>query len=53
MDFANLPAHSLPMDQPATSEVVTPPGGGDVGYRWILTNTERDHISGMLGVDGA
>lgn len=50
MDFANLPAHKLAMDEPAPSEVVNCPDG--LGYRWILTNTERAHIADMLNVDG-
>jgi hypothetical protein len=50
MDFINLPSHPLTMDEPPPSEMVKG-AEGNVGYTWILTNTERAHISDMLDVD--
>jgi hypothetical protein len=39
------------MEEPAPSEMVKGTEG-QVGYRWILTDTERAHLSNMLDVDG-
>ncbi|KAK8142647.1 hypothetical protein G3M48_008448 [Beauveria asiatica] len=52
MDFANLPAHTLAMDEPSPSEVVKN-SEGDMNYRWIMTDTERAHIANMLDVDAS
>ena len=46
-----LPAHDLAMDVARESEVVPGEDGGH-GYRWVMTDTERSHIGGMLNVDG-
>ncbi|KAK3896670.1 hypothetical protein C8A05DRAFT_20405 [Staphylotrichum tortipilum] len=40
------------MDEPAPSKVVKV-SNGKIGYSWILTDTERAHISDMLGIDAS
>ncbi|RJE25732.1 hypothetical protein PHISCL_01920 [Aspergillus sclerotialis] len=47
MTYTNLQAHPLPMDKPAPSEIIDE----IKGYRWLMTDTERAHISQMLNVD--
>jgi hypothetical protein len=39
------------MDEPAPSEMVRGTDG-NVGYTWILTDTERAHLRDMLNVGG-
>ena len=47
MIYNNFQAHSLPMDKPAPSERIDE----IKGYRWLMTDSERAHISQMLNVD--
>lgn len=47
----SFPAHELVMDIPRPSEVVQL-DNGPRGYRWVMTETERDHIARMLDVHG-
>ncbi|KAF1732645.1 hypothetical protein CRV24_006535 [Beauveria bassiana] len=44
-----LPIHDLRMDEPAASEVFE--HDNQTFYRWLLSDTERAHIAGMLNIE--
>ncbi|KAM3527852.1 hypothetical protein NHJ13051_002753 [Beauveria bassiana] len=44
-----LPLHDLRMDEPAASEVFE--YDNQTFYRWLLSDTERAHIAGMLNIE--